>query len=188
MVTVTFTAIVVSCGDEAGLRSILGQLRYQTRPPDETIAVVSDTPNVAQLREHFPDVTFVEQEKAGDWGHQARATGLELATREWVGWFNSDDRYDPTYLEKMMGASDGVDAAFCDWNDRPGDAYFGLYGSTAGNFIVRRVVAVGVGWPTDMVSVSGMPPGYANDGRFIDAVVASGATYRKVPEFLYLHF
>ena len=168
--------------------SILGQLRYQTRPPDETIAVVSDTPNVPQLREHFPDVTFVEQERRGDWGHQARATGLDLATQGWVGWFNSDDMYVNDYLWKMMGECGGADAVFCDWNERPGNAYFGLYGSTAGNFIIRRVVALDVGWPTDMVAVSGMPPGYANDGRFIDAVVASGATYRKVPELLYWHF
>lgn len=170
-----FTAIVVSRGNEPGLRNMLGCLRYQTRPPDQTVAVCSDQP-LARLREDFPDVLFVDQAAAGDFGHAARALGLELAEREWVGWFNDDDDYRLDYVARMLDAGAEADAVYCDWNESVG-CVFAMGSSTAGNFIVRTGVAQNVGW---------RGRDYAADGTFITAINQASRVV-KVPVVLYWH-
>lgn len=171
-----FTAVVVGCDDEPGVRHTLGCLRYQTRPPDETIVIVSDTAGVSRLREQFPEAEILERPRAGDWGHAARAEGLARAAGDWVGWFNSDDRYDRRYLEKMLALRDHADVVFCGWNEQP-DCVFRPGSSTAGNFIVRTAVARRVGW-------NGRH--YEADGDFIAAAAAHGRVV-KVNEVLYTH-
>jgi hypothetical protein len=173
---VTFTAVVVSHANEPGLRSILGCLRYQTRPPDETIALCSNT-RLPDLREDFPDVTFLAVENQNDWGHEKRATGLAAASCDWVGFFNDDDSYSLDYLERMLAEAAEADAVFCEWNENPG-CDFHIYRSTAGNFIVRAALAKKVGWRSRV---------YEADGHFIEALNAAGARVVKVPELLYHH-
>lgn len=174
----TFTAVVTSHARPHCLRRILGNLRYQTRPPDETIVLCSDTPDVARLREEFEDVEFLERPNRDDWGHEKRAEGLERATGTWVGFFNDDDSYVRDYVERMLAATDpDVDAVYCGWSTYP-DCDFRLGSSTSGNFIVRRSLAVTVGWTSRR---------YEADGDFIDALVDAGARTVKVPHVLYFH-
>ena len=159
---------------------MLGNLMYQTRPPDETIVLVSGLSPalVAGLREHFPAVSFHERPDLQDWGHAKRAEGLALARKDWVGFFNDDDSYAVDYLEKMLAAgTDLVDAVFCAWNRIPG-CHFGLGSSTSGNFIVRRELAQKVTYPTRR---------YEADGDFIEALNRAGARSVKVDEILYHH-
>lgn len=171
-----FTAIIISHANETGLRSILGTVRYQTRPPDETIAMVSGL-DLDDLREDFQDVTFVRCDDKDDWGHDKRAAGIALASGEWIGFFNDDDSYQHDYLEKMLAAAGKHDVVFCEWNENPNCA-FAIYQSTAGNFIVRTQIAKQVGWTSRV---------YEADGVFIEGLKAAGAGVVKIAERLYFH-
>lgn len=176
-----FTAIVVSRAREAALRSMLGQLRYQTRPPDETLVFCADTPNVARLREDFPEAEFLEREAMGDWGHTDRAEGVSRAAGGWLGFFNDDDTYDRRYLELMMKAAlGGAQAVWCGWTGRDGNPApaFRLGQSTAGNFIVRADIAREAGYTAR---------DYAADGQFINRVAQLASATVFVPEVLYHH-
>lgn len=174
----TFTAVVTSHANEKGLRFVLGQLKYQTRPPDETIVFYSDTPGAARLREHFPEAEFLERPNRDDWGHDKRAEGLLRAASDWVGWFNDDDTYDRTYLEKMLAAGELGDVVYCGWNTKP-DCRFVLGSSTSGNFIVKTATARYAGYPEDRV--------YETDGLFINRIAAVAPTVVRVSDVLYWH-
>lgn len=176
----TFTAIVTSHGNERGLRSILGQLRYQTRKPDETIVFYSrgGAYDELRLREDFPEASFHSRLNRKDWGHEKRAEGVLAATSDWLGFFNDDDTYTADYVEKMLTASNGVDAVWCWWNGRSNGCRFALGDSTSGNFIVRIAVAREAGY-TDRI--------YEADGTFIDRVAALAVRAAEVPEVLYRH-
>lgn len=160
---------------------MLGCLRYQTRPPDETIAFVSGVaiPIFDTLCEDFADVSFSLVEDQRDWGHAKRAQGLAAATGDVVGWFNDDDDYTADYLAKMLAVIDaGSDVAFCDWSTFPQGCDFRLGSSTSGNFVVRTEVARRAGW-TGRV--------YEADGHFIDSIRGLTGAIVRVPEVLYFH-
>lgn len=182
----TFSAIVVSHANPSGLRKMLGNLRYQTRPPDETIVLCSDTPDVARLREEFEDVEFLERPNHNDWGHEKRAEGLDRATGDWLGFFNDDDSYDRTYIARMLRAArvfppGTVDVVYCNWNIPMSGSHsedFRLGRSTSGNFIAMRDLAQEVGWTGRH---------YEADGEFINALADSAFGIAFVPERLYFH-
>lgn len=172
-----FTAIVTSHAFERGLRHMLGNLQYQTSPPDETIVLYSgyDPGVILRLREDFPWVDqWVERDDLQDAGHDKRAHGLGLASREFLGFFNDDDEYKPDYLEKMLGAAEMADAVFCRWHT--GDIAFRLGSSTSGNFIVRTELAQAIGYPWR---------DYCADGHFINAIADGTEAVVHVPEDLY---
>lgn len=171
----TFTAVVTAHQQDPS--RILGNLLYQTRKPDEIIALCSDVKGLPKLREHFQNVRFIECENREDWGHEKRAQGVSEASSEWLGFFNADDSYDDRYLEKMLAAAHGRDAVFCDWTGVP-NCSFGLCSSTSGNFIVRTDIARKAGY-TDRF--------YEADGTFINRITALTARVQKVPELLYRH-
>lgn len=175
----TFTAVVTSHASPDACRSILGNLRYMTRSADETIVLVSDTPDVARLREEFPEAEFLERPNRDDWGHEKRAEGLARATGTFVGFLNDDDSYSRGYIEKMLTAArqHHADIVFCAWNEYP-DCHFGLGSSTSGNFIVRTSLAQRVGW---------MSRRYEADGDFINALADATDRIVKVDEQLYTH-
>ena len=175
----SLTAVVVTHANEPGLRKMLGNLRYQTRQPDEINVVCTDTLGIARLREEFPDVCFDTIDEVGDWGHAKRAHGLELATSEYVGFFNDDDSYDARYCATMLGCAEreGGDVVYCSWNEQP-DCDFAGFRSTAGNFIVRTELARSVGWHGRH---------YSADADFINALNAAGARVFRVHDCLYWH-
>lgn len=176
----TFTAIVVSHENEAGLRKILGNLRYQTRKPDEVLVYACCVP-LLRLREDFSEAQFFETEHRGDWGHADRATGLAAATGDYVGFFNSDDSYSRWYLETLCAAAEfwNHDVVYCDWNTIPRRCEFRLGSSTSGNFIVSTALAKQVGYPATAV--------YENDGHFIDALAGAARSVFHWPHVLYDH-
>jgi glycosyl transferase family 2 len=182
---VTVTAVVCSHANPDGLRHILGSLRYQTRPPDETLVYCSDTPDLLRLREDFPEAQFHERPNLDDWGHEKRAEGLDRATSEWVGFFNDDDSYHVSYLERMLavaaatggGQTAAADVVYCGWNTYPACTF--TYGSsTSGNFLVRTRFAQKVGYPTRR---------YEADGDFIEMLNNAGAVKYKLEDTIYFH-
>lgn len=178
----TFTAIVTSHAREAGLRAILGNLKYQTWPPDETLVFVSGLERgvFARLAEDFPHARFHLEDDRQDWGHAKRAAGVERAASDYLGFFNDDDSYEQCYVAAMMVAAAPVhaDVVYCGWNTYP-KCEFRLGSSTSGNFIVRTQLAREVGYPASRV--------YENDGHFIDALARKAETIVRVPDVLYAH-
>ncbi len=174
----TFTAVVTSHSFEQGLRHMLGCLRYQTRPPDETLVFCSGT-DLARLKEDFPDVEFHPRENLEDWGHTKRAEGIRLAASEYLGFFNDDDDYDNDYVQRLLYAADQfkADVVYCDWTGVP-DCHLALGSSTSGNFIVRSELARRVGWQNNK---------YEADGEFIDSLGDATDRIVKVSELMYRH-
>lgn len=172
---------MVSHANEPGLRTILGNLMYQHRKPDETIVLVSgmSSAQVAELREDHPLTPFHVREDRQDWGHEKRAEGLELVTGDFLGFFNDDDAYRLDYIKRMMElVEEGYDVAYCAWNSIP-NCEFRTNSSTSGNYIVRTSLARATGYPGR---------GYAADGEFIEALKAAGAVIApKIEDVLYFH-
>lgn len=155
------------------IKSLLGQ----TRAPDEVIVMASDISCIA-AKELYPRVSFYEEPNLNDWGHEKRAKGLDLATSDYTGWFNHDDSYDRTYIEKMMVEADGgSDVVFCGWNSIP-DPEFRLGSSTSGNYIAKTSYARSVGYKDRH---------YEADGTFINGLAGLGGKITKVAEVLYFH-
>ena len=150
-------------------------LLAQSRPPDEIIVLASDTP-CEIARKLYTGATFYAEPNLNDWGHGKRAKGLDLATSDYTGWFNHDDSYDKTYIEKMM-AQEGSDVVFCGWNtlDTP---EFKLGSSTSGNYIVKTSYARIVGYKDRH---------YDADGTFINGLADHGGKITRVAEVLYFH-
>ena len=160
---------------------MLGNLRYQTCPPSETLTYVSgmSAAGTQKLREQFPDVTFTPCENLEDWGHQKRSLGLQAATGDYLGFFNDDDSYTLDYLEQMLGtaARTGADVVYCGWNEQP-NCQFHLGSSTAGNFVARTSVAQAAEYRERV---------YEADGHFIDQLAQKANQVVKVDHVLYFH-
>jgi hypothetical protein len=118
------------------------------------------------------------RENLEDFGHQKRHESRFLANMEYLGFFNDDDQYELTYIEKMLEAVEGYDAAYCAWNRFP-NCEFRFGSSTSGNYILRTAFARAVDYPLS---------GYNSDGYYIDALVKANAVVApKVEEILYHH-
>jgi hypothetical protein len=169
---------VTSHDNLSGLTQMLGNLMYQTRTPEAISVYCSETPDVARLREDFPDCTFSVQPNMNDWGHDKRSIGIAEATTDYIGFFNDDDEYSNDYVERMMAeAEQGAEIVYCGWNRLP-DCSFCLASSTSGNFIVSTPLAKDVGWTGRM---------YEADGHFIDDLSERSNWITKVEEILYFH-
>lgn len=174
----TVTAVVVSHANEHGLRTMLNNLLRQTRPPDEVIACCSDT-DLAGVRGDYPTVAFRRCENRNDWAHEKRAEGLAVAESDWIGFFNDDDSYVDSYLERMLARAEAenADVVYCAWNEQPHCDFKGWH-STSGNFLCRTELGQRVGW---------VGRHYEADAEFIDGLVAAGAKVVRVDEILYHH-
>lgn len=178
----TFTAIVTAHDQDPS--KILGNLLYQTRKPDYVIVLYSDTDSVLifklerDLDGKFDSICFLPRENREDWGHEKRAEGLEYAKGDAVGFFNADDSYELTYVEKMMAEIEaGADAVYCSWSGIP-DCTFNSCSSTSGNFIVRTGLARAVGYTQR---------DYCADGAFINAIRDNATHVARVDDLLYWH-
>ena len=112
----SITVVVIAHADSENLVRILELLGKQTQKPDEIIALCSEI-DLEGVWQQFPWVRFYEEPNLNDWGHNKRAKGLDLATSEYIAWFNHDDSYDQTFIQEMMeSASGGADVLYCGWN------------------------------------------------------------------------
>jgi glycosyl transferase family 2 len=172
----TLTAIITAHDDTPWC--MIDNLDKQTRHPDEIIVGVSDwwpflsndgsgnlpkpgtTLNVLSRRSGGPDVYVEMFKNMNDYGYHKRNELLKRAACDYVGFFNHDDSYDLTYIEKMMGALEAADAdvAWCRWDEnnhligaREMNAFEPFY-STVGNFFVRTELFRKIGgFPFDEV-------------------------------------
>lgn len=172
----TFTAVVTAHRQDPS--RVLGNLLYQTRPPDETLVFCSEVEDLPRLMELFPHAVFVEVENRNDWGHEKRAMGLEQAACDAVGFFNADDSYELEYVELMMRElEEGADAAYCSWSGIP-RCSFACGSSTSGNFVVRTEVGRKAGY---------LDRHYEADGTFIERIRNEADRVSRVDRTLYYH-
>lgn len=183
MQTAPVSAVLVTHQNEEGLRSMIGNLIYQTVKPWEIIVVHSDysMDRIELLRHDFkgyPMVWFRDRNR-DDWGHEKRAIGLELATGEWCGFFNDDDSYEIDYIEQMMNsaAETNADVVYCAWSGNS-ECDFSLGSSTSGNFLFKTEIGRQVGYKRRE---------YEADGYFINSLNESGARVTRVDRVLYHH-
>ena len=112
-----FTAVVTAHDDSPG--PIVRNLLDQTRPPDEILLLISAHKHALRLTGFDGPVQVFLVANKNDWGHQKRALGLDLASGDFIGWFNHDDSYEPNYIEEMLDAierGEDADVAFCNWS------------------------------------------------------------------------
>ena len=174
----TFTAVVTAHKDESGLRRVISDLlTWQVRKPNEIIALASEI-DLTSLRKEFPSVTFHEEPNKEDWGHDKRAKGLDLASGDYIAWFNHDDSYNPDFIEQMMReAENGADVVYCGWSGNS-NPEFKASNSTSGNYIVRTQVGRNAGYGDRH---------YEADGTFINRIAALNPTIKFVNRVLYYH-
>jgi GT2 family glycosyltransferase len=177
------TVTVVITAHNTDVEPIVTQVFEQTRQPQAIVIVMSDQfPDL--LPEGFSsehEVTLVLDRNRNDWGHHKRHLGLMLAETDYVTFWNADDSYDPTFLEKLMAAVEGNDVAFCSYVHKTGSTLgseFRGCNSTSGNFLVNTRLAKEVDWFARV---------YDADAQFIDAVKARTNRVIHVPEILYWH-
>lgn len=175
------TAIVTSHANPLGTANIIEMLQGQTRVVDEIIVLASGE-DIEDLP--MPPVVWARQEPdREDWGHEKRAAGVDMATGDLLGFFNSDDWYEPTYIEEMVDAIGEHDIVFCDFKSH-------LFGGnvvqtsakhgkcTSGNFLVRTDLAQAVGYNHRE---------YNADWKFIEDLLKEGATWTRLEKVLYKH-
>jgi len=113
--TPTFSVVIPSYNRAALVVRAVRSALAQSIPPAE-ILVVDDgsTDNTeARLRELGPGLRYFRQNRGGP--ARARNRGVELATSRWVAFLDSDDMWDPMYLEAMakaIVATDGRAAVY----------------------------------------------------------------------------
>lgn len=179
----TFTAVVIAHDSSPG--PIVRDLLAQTRPPDEILVFISVHKHAMRLTGFDGPVQVILVANKNDWGHQKRAMGLDIATGDFIGWFNHDDSYEPTYLQALLGAAEAEDAdvAFCNWshggrgNNIRQNTEFRGGDSTSGNWIGRTSLIREVGY---------VFRDYSADAHLIDAVKPK-AKIVKVEAALYHH-
>lgn len=163
------TVVITSHKNKEGLDAIIQNLQDQTRQPDEVIIIYSE-----QECGIIKGYKYIEDINRNDWGHEKRAKGLELATQEYITWWNSDDSYDNTFIEKMLT---GNDATYCSWNGNQ-NPQFHLGSSTSGNFIVKTEIARKAGYNSRA---------YEADGILINDIAKQTNDIHFVNELLYYH-
>jgi hypothetical protein len=172
----TVTAVVLGHGDRAAVDGMVKQMRAQTVPPAEVIVCVCcmDAAGIDA------DLVVIDQHE-DDVGQRLCDYGLRLATADAVMFANSDDDYDPRFVEVLSGHQDHL--VHCDYvshlhaepvvESRPAVGHI-----TRGSFLVDRPLAQRVGYRHRV---------YEADGLFIEDLVRVGATTHRVPLVLYRH-
>lgn len=173
----TITVVLTAHANPAGLVHMLGELRYQTRPADETIVMHSDVMDIAITADLFPEAQFHPSENHEDFGHQKRHEGLLLSTSDYTCFVNDDDSYTTTYLERMLALAPDCDAIYCAWNEQP-NCSFNIGSSTAGNFVFATNLGKRVGYNDR---------NYEADGHFIDKLRDNAIKVGRVDDVLYFH-
>lgn len=69
------------------------------------------TDNSAEIAENWGKGRVIHQEHLGI--AAARTRGIQEAQGDWIWFVDADDTFDPHILQRMIGASDGVDLVVC---------------------------------------------------------------------------
>lgn len=175
----TFTAVVVAHGDVEQTEKCIKMLKEQTYKDTEILVFYSDMKPDPQ----YPDVNYLIQPNRNDWGQEKASHGLNAARGDYVGFFNIDDEYESSYIEKMIkkAKSENLDLVYCDFTSKEGSTIFGqpkLNIGTRGMFIVRTEFGRSVGYNHR---------DYGADGKFLEELVAAGAKHARLEDVLYRH-
>ncbi len=163
---------------------IIEEMLNQSYKKKQILVFCSDI-DIMPLRKKYPKIEFFDVPNRKDWGHTKRAMGLTFAEGKYVCFANDDDRYDPKFLEIMVGILDqsGAELAYCDWQEKTlkGKRAFAQLikgGITSGNFVVDTKRANKVGWQTRL---------YASDWYFMRDLLKDKVQIVYVPHSLMTH-
>jgi len=173
----TVSAVVISHGNKEAISKMVYDLRHQTKPPDEIILAVCC---VDSLDDIPADIRLLDKHR-DDVGQSKCDFGLRMATQDYVGFFSSDDEYDPAYIEELSKLD--ADILHCHFKSHLVGEVISpkpVVGEiTRGSFLVRREFAIKAGGYDNWT--------YSGDGAFIMKLVQKGATDAVVPKMLYKH-
>lgn len=175
----TISAVVISHGAKDAVIKMVDALKNtQTKPPDEIILAVCCIDSIDDIP--YTDIKLLDRHR-DDIGQSKCDFGLRQATMDYVGFFSSDDEYQPTYLEKLSQLdADIVHSQF--------DSHLAglvltpklsIAQITRGSFLVQRSFALEHGGYDRR--------DYNADAGFIEKLAKAGATDAVVPEVLYKH-
>lgn len=162
---------IIVTAHQQDLTRILNNIKSQTVQPKEVLVYYSECQVNDTLQEDF---IFSEEENKNDWGHDKRAKGLTNSTQEYITFWNADDYYDNTFVEKMLI---GNDVTFCGWSTFK-QPVFRLGSSTSGNYIVKTDIARKAGYNSRV---------YEADGILIEDIKKLTDDIHFVDECLYYH-
>lgn len=166
----SISAVVVGHGQS--LYPMINQLKKQSRPPDEIIAIYCCWPKQ-------PNADIVVRDiHRGDWGNLGCSIGLQLASKDYVGFFNSDDELDPSYIEKLM--SHNEDLIYCDFHSH-------LTGKTEAAPVIGQITRGAYIIRTEVARKFGYGNTYESDGILPKDIAEAGYSHIRVPETLYYH-
>lgn len=110
-------SVVVRCYNRAGsvARSIHSALTQSLRPSEIIVIDDGSTDDTRGVVEAIEGVRYLYQENRGVAG--AREAGLRAASGELIAFLDSDDFWDPDFLETVVEGIDltGADFVFCNW-------------------------------------------------------------------------
>src|ERR1700678_2753337 len=110
------TVIIPTYNREALLGRELDSALAQTYPCKQ-IVIVDDgsTDGTAALVKQYPDIEYVYRENGGQ--AAARSTGLEHARGTFIASLDSDDVWEPIFLERSIAAMEAhrLDFVFTNW-------------------------------------------------------------------------
>ncbi len=171
----SLSAIVISHGHPEDVKKMIDLLNAQTRPPDEIIATVCCM-SVDDLK---VDIALRDIHRE-DIGQSKCDFGINLATKEYVGFFSSDDGYASNYIERMLQES--ADLIYCGFRSHLAGTIMTatpVVGRiTRGCYFVRTSVAKRVGYKHWT---------YEGDGLFVQDLVSQGVSQASIPEILHYH-
>lgn len=177
------SAIVTAHQNVGELNECITQLYEQSVKPDRILIYYSDIEDedIQSLKKLFPAVLCFEMENENDWGHSKREAGVVDCRTDYLFFCNADDKYHNDFIKEMSKYNE--DFIYCDFTTRPNnrkiDSSISHGKITSGNFLVKTSIAQECGYPNQRV--------YHADWLFIQKVVSSGASTRKVEKLLYYH-
>lgn len=170
----TISAVIVCHANKNELIDFIERLKLQSKPPDEVICLVCCMDLIGIEANIL--VSDVHRE---DWGASKCDIGLQLATKDYVWYCNTDDEPNLRLLERFSEESGDIIA--CDFNSRLAGsnvAVAPVIGQiTRGTFTVRRELALKIGY---------IDRSYEADGLHAKEIAENG-TFVRVAEVLYDH-
>lgn len=155
--------------------------------------VVSDGPDdqARIITEWFGAQFLYHEVNCGDWGASCHDTALKVANGRYCVFWNDDNEYHDTAIQKLMQATRDVDIGMCQCNHWHNKKRITIPNHWQGRFeygdvdtmncCVKTELARSVPWVEGEVT-------YGCDFRWFERLQERGATVRFVPELIGSHF
>jgi hypothetical protein len=178
---------ITSHQNNEAIFNLLADLKNQTYKDFVCFLTVSDS-----IKEYIERVLSFDLKWAGylidknynDFGHEKRAKILSVSNEKYTCFLNCDDRYYPTFFEKLIEKAENENLDFVICNEK-NNKFGGILNCqpqvnhiSSGGFIAKTEFAKKIGYNYRS---------YQADGLFIEDLVKNQAKWGKVDEVLWEH-